>query len=172
MHLPGFGDDSYLQTFTALPPLVWPDSEYLFLMTMPSYISEQEQFYFADPSNHFWRVLSAIYHMPIETNEQKTTLCQANKLAIWSVCKSCQRHLSEQDTMQNIELNDMSQFLLEHASIKTILCVSHDAQRLLEESDWNIIQTVKYVPSPSGADLFYEHLDELVPIYARALNQE
>ena len=48
MQLPGFGDTSDLQTYTALPPLVFEDSEYLFLMTMPSFDSEARKFYFAD----------------------------------------------------------------------------------------------------------------------------
>lgn len=170
MKLPGWGDSMALQTYTALPPLVYDDSEYLFLVTMPSYDSEMCGEYFGDPSNHFWKVLSAIYSMPIENYAQKKQICQEHKIAIWSVCKSCKRHLSMQDTMTDIVFNDINGFLQQHPSIQTLICVSHDAEKLLKESDWNLTQNVVYVPSPSGADFYYEHVDELVPRYAAALN--
>ncbi len=128
MQLPGFGDTSNLQTYTALPPLVFEDSEYLFLMTMPSFDSEARKFYFADTGNHFWKVMAAIYKMPAETSEERTALCKANKIAIWSVLKSCKRHLSQQDTTTDEVYNDMAGFLKEHPTIKKLICVSRMAE--------------------------------------------
>ena len=130
MQLPGFGDTSDLQTYTALPPLVFEDSEYLFLMTMPSFDSEARKFYFADTGNHFWKVMAAIYKMPAETSEERTALCKANKIAIWSVLKSCKRHLSQQDTTTDEVYNDMAGFLKEHPTIKkTHLCIKDGRTR-------------------------------------------
>lgn len=173
MQLPGFGDTSDLQTYTALPPLVFEDSEYLFLMTMPSFDSEARKFYFADSGNHFWKVMAAIYKMPAETSEERTALCKANKIAIWSVLKSCKRHLSQQDTTTDEVYNDMAGFLKEHPTIKKLICVSRMAEHEIDRENWNFPADVQvcYVPSPSGADFMYEHLDELVPLYARALDR-
>lgn len=173
MQLPGFGDPEYLQTFNALPPLVFDGAKYLVLMTMPSYDSEMEGRYFADTGNHFWKVMSAIYQMPADTEAEREALCKANGIAIWSVLKSCRRHLSQQDTTQDETYNDLGAFLAEHPTIKKILCVSRMAEHMVEREDFNFPPDVQivYVPSPSGADFMYEHLDELVPIYSEALDQ-
>lgn len=171
MKLPGFGDSGDLQTYTALPPLVFDNSKYLILMTMPSFDSEAEQFYFADTGNHFWKVMARIFQMPADTKEERIALCKANGIAIWSTLKSCRRHLSQQDTTTDIVYNDLGAFLKEHPTITKCICVSRMAQHEADTEAWNLPADVQieYVPSPSGADFMYEHIDELAPIYARAM---
>lgn len=173
MHLPGFGDSNYLQTYTALAPLVFKDPKYLILMTMPSYDSEVYGRYFADTSNHFWKVMGAIYQMPVETEPQREQLCAANGIAIWSVLKTCKRHLSQQDTTQDEIYNDLGAFLAAHPTIQKIICVSRMAEHMVKREEVNLPADVQvvYVPSPSGADFMYEHVDELAPVYAAALDQ-
>ena len=87
--------------------------------------------------------------------------------------KSCKRHLSQQDTTTDEVYNDMAGFLKEHPTIKKLICVSRMAEHEIDRENWNFPADVQvcYVPSPSGADFMYEHLDELVPLYARALDQ-
>lgn len=173
MHLPGFGDPNYLQTYTALAPLVFQDPKYLILMTMPSFDSETYGRYFADPGNHFWKVLSDIYQMPVDTEPQREQLCAANGIAIWSVLKSCQRHLSQQDTTQDETYNDLGAFLAAHPTIEKIICVSRMAENMVKREETNLPADVQvtYVPSPSGADFMYEHAEDLVPLYEAALGQ-
>lgn len=165
-------DQAGLQQYTALAPLVFPNSKYLFLVSMPSVDSEATKTYFGDPANHFWKVLSLIYGMPIETREEKIALCEKNQIAIWSIVKSCLRHMSREDTMQDIVLNDIQGFLNEHPTIQKILCVSHETKHLLDESNYMGNLEVEYVPSPSGADLYYEEPSKLVPRYKQALGIE
>ena len=78
-----------LQEYTALPPVVFDAPKTLILMSMPSVDSEEARFYFADESNRFWPLLSAIYQMPAETPQERLKLMEANHLALWSVVKSC-----------------------------------------------------------------------------------
>lgn len=162
-------DTTSLQQYTALDPIVFENSTNLFLVSMPSVKSEESGMYFGDPANHFWSVLGAIYEMPYETDEEKIAICQQNRIAIWSVVQSCLRHLSREDTMQDIVLNDMNDFLQAHPNIQNIICVSRETERLLEESNFEGNVNVTYVPSPSGADLDYESVDRLVPRYEQAL---
>ncbi|MFA1014065.1 uracil-DNA glycosylase family protein [Dubosiella newyorkensis] len=158
-----------LQLYKALPPLVFENSRYLFLVTMPSVKAEEAKLYFGDPSNHFWDVLSAIYDLPVNTKEEKLALCQQEKIAITSIVASCLRHMSEADTMEEIQLNDIQGFLEAHPTIDTIICVSHRAKELLERSNYQGGCAIEYVPSPSGADLDYESVDKLLPKYKEAL---
>ena len=74
--------------------------------------------------------------------------------------------------MRDIVLNDINGFLQAHPSIQKIICVSHGAQRLLNESNFMENIPVEYVPSPSGADLDYESVDRLAPRYKEALENE
>lgn len=165
-------DATNLQEYTALDPVVYPDSTTLILMSMPSVDSERENFYFADPGNRFWPLMGAIYQMPVETNEERLEILKKNKLALWSVVKSCMRYLSREDTMQDIVLNDIQGFLKEHPSISRIVCISHDTMRLLKEADYFAAQEAVYVPSTSAADLWYDSVEKLMPDYKRALGVE
>lgn len=162
-------DGTNLQEYTALDPIVYPDSTTLILMSMPSVDSEREQFYFADPGNRFWPLLGAIYQMPVETKEERLEVLKQNKLALWSVVKSCLRYLSREDTMQDIVLNDIPGFLSEHPAISRIVCISHDTMALLKEADYNAASEAVYVPSTSAADLWYDSVEKLMPDYKRAL---
>lgn len=158
-----------LQKYTALDPIVYPDSTTLILMSMPSVDSEKEQFYFADPGNRFWPLMGALYDMPVETKEQRLDVLKQNKLALWSVVKSCYRYLSREDTMQDIVLNDIPAFLNAHPAISKIVCISHDTMRLLKEADYQAAAEAVYVPSTSAADLWYDSVEKLMPDYSRAL---
>ncbi|WP_283651380.1 DNA-deoxyinosine glycosylase [Ileibacterium valens] len=167
-------NDSDLQEYRALAPAIYPDCTTLVLVSMPSVDSEVDQFYFADSSNRFWPVMGAIFNMPSETKEERLAILEQNHVGIWSVVKSCMRYLSREDTMQDIVLNDISGFLKEHPSIKRIVCVSHDALRLLQEADGQAAAIACYVPSPSAADLWYDSVEKLAPEYQKAfgLNSE
>ncbi len=160
---------SNLQYYEALDPVVFPDSRILILVSMPSVDSERDGFYYMDTSNRFWPTLSAIYRMPVDTIEQRKELCEKNGIALWSVAKSCMRYLSEEDTMQDIVLNNISQFLQDHPSIERILCTSHEAMRLLKSADYQAASEAYYIPSPSADDLWFDSVAKLMPEYARAL---
>ncbi|MCF0245985.1 MAG: hypothetical protein HUJ55_04085 [Ileibacterium sp.] len=165
-------DTTDLQQYNALEPVVFENSQILFLVSMPSVDSENENFYFADSDNRFWPTLSAIYGMPCSTKEECLAILEQNNLAIWSVVKSCLRHLSRENTMQDIVLNDISGFLAQYPNIQRIICVSRDTEVLLKEADYNAANMAVYVPSPSAADLWYDSVEKLVPEYEKALNLE
>lgn len=162
-------NESDLQEYTALDPIVYPDSEILILMSMPSVDSENAKFYFADESNRFWPLMSAIYQMPASTQEERLELLKKNRIAMWSIVKSCLRYLSRENTMQDIVLNDIHAFLAEHPGIHRIVCISHDTLRLLKEADYQASQEAVYVPSTSAADLWYDSVEKLLPEYRKAL---
>ncbi len=162
-------DESSLQTFTSLKPVFFDEPKILILVSMPSVDSHLADFYYADEDNRFWPLMGALYQMPVSTDQERLDLLKANHLALWSVVKSCKRHLSEEDTMQDIQLNDIDTFLTEHPSIERILCVSRRTEHLLEEALYEPSLPVYYVPSPSAADLWYDSVEKLEPEWRSAL---
>lgn len=162
-------DGSNRQHYEALPPVVFDDPKVLILESMPSVDSERDKFYFADTGNRFWRLMGAIYNMPVETNEQRLELLKKNHIAIWSVAKSCMRYLSAEDTMDDIVLNDIQGFLAKYPTIDRIICVSHETDRLLRDADYNAEGISHYVPSTSAMDLWYDSVEKLEPRWLQAL---
>lgn len=162
-------DMKELQEFTALDPIVSDTSTTLILMSMPSVEAHKQNFYFADPSNRFWTILSVLYDMPAKTKPQCLALLEKQHIALWSVIQSCLRYESREDTMQDIVLNDIPAFLAKYPGIQHIICISHDTLRLLQEVDPKAAAMAVYVPSASAADLWYDSIESLIPEYAKAL---
>lgn len=160
---------SDLQEFTALDPIISDDCTILILMSMPGVESEQEHFYFSDSSSHFWELMAALFHEPAKTREEQLSLLRKHHIGIWSIIKSCLRYQSRDDTIEDIVLNDIRNFLKKYPKIKRIVCISHDTMRLLQEADPRAAVMASYVPSPSEDDYWYESVEKLMPDYARAL---
>ena len=159
---------SDLQEFQALDPIISKDCTTLVLVSMPSEVSHQENFYFADPANRFWVLMEILFHMPTATRQEKLELLAVHHIGIWSVIRSCLRYKSREDTMEDIVVNDMQSFLARYPQINRIVCVSHDTMRLLQEADPQAALMAAYVPSPSTDDLWYDSVDQLIPEYAKA----
>ena len=57
---------------SAFPAEYDADAEILILGSIPSPISREEGFYYANPRNRFWRVLSAVFEEPLpKTTEER-----------------------------------------------------------------------------------------------------
>lgn len=165
-------DNSDLQQYLSLAPVVYADPEYLILTSMPSVDSHLANFYFADSDNRFWPLLGTIYNMPYATDQERLAICEKNHLAIWSAVKSCLRYLSREDTMQDIVPNNIQGFLSQYPTIKKILCVSRETQHMVQEWIYDPQVQICYVPSTSAADLWYDSVEKLLPDWSAALNQE
>ena len=82
-------DDTIIHSF---PPLIQPDSEILFLGSAPSVLSRKNQFFYGNPTNRFWKILSALYHEDFVNADiaTKTALVKKHHLALSDVYVTCQ----------------------------------------------------------------------------------
>lgn len=110
--------------------IVHKNDKVLILGSMPSVKSLQEQMYYANPNNRFWPMLQAIYHMPIETNEQKKQILEKNHIALWDICHSCIRPGSLDSHIKEIVPNDIVSLLKENPSIERIICNGKTSYKL------------------------------------------
>ena len=132
-------------------PIVFKDSKTLILGSFPSIDSFDKSFYYTHPRNQFWKILSALSNYPINNRDQKIWLLKETKLALWDMVESCQRENSLDSSLEEIEVNDIAQFLEEHPSIKKVAFTGRLAEKLFKmHFDYLEIETV-YLPSPSSA---------------------
>lgn len=82
-------DEKIIHSFT---PLIYPDSEILFLGSAPSVLSRKNQFFYGNPTNRFWKILSTLFHEDfVNANiATKTKLLQKHHLALSDVYVTCQ----------------------------------------------------------------------------------
>ena len=69
--------------YTSLQPIYTEDSLILILGSLPSKKSREENFYYANPKNRFWSVLSQIFQETPKTKEEKITFLKKHRLALW-----------------------------------------------------------------------------------------
>jgi len=132
-------------------PIVFKDSQTLILGSFPSIDSFDKSFYYAHPRNQFWKILSTITGYPINNRDQKIWLLKETKLALWDMVESCQRENSLDSSLEEIEVNNIAQFLEEHPTIRKVAFTGRLAERLFKmHFDYLEMETV-YLPSPSSA---------------------
>lgn len=132
-------------------PIVFNDSKILILGSFPSIDSFDKSFYYAHPRNQFWKILSTVTSYPINNRDQKIWLLKESKIALWDMVASCSRDSSLDSSLEEIEVNNLAEFLEEYPTITTIAFTGRLAERLFKmHFDYLEIETL-YLPSPSSA---------------------
>jgi hypoxanthine-DNA glycosylase len=103
-------------------PFVPSKSQTLILGSMPGVRSLEEQRYYAHPQNQFWKIMGALFDMPVGTYAQRLTLIKKNKLSLWDVFSSCERRGSLDSNIDpdTIEVNDFEGLLNQYPHITRI----------------------------------------------------
>ena len=149
-------------------PIVFKDTETLILGSFPSIKSFEHNFYYAHPSNKFWKILEEVTTYPINNRDQKLWLLKEAKLGLWDMVEKCSRDNSLDSSLENEEVNDIAGFLEAHPSIKKLAFTGKKSEALFKTHFSHLeIETV-YLPSPSSA---YAKMpfEEKVKIYKEKL---
>ncbi len=146
-------------------PLYDKDSELLILGSFPSVISRQENFYYANKQNRFWKVLAAVLEKDLpETIDDKKRLLTENKIALWDVIESCEITKSSDSSIRNVKVNDIS-LIIHSGNIRKIGCNGDKAYQLYKRY---VLPNVKIdavrLPSTSSANA-KRNFTDLVKIY-------
>jgi len=132
-------------------PIFFRDTKVLILGSFPSIKSFEKSFYYAHPSNQFWKILENITAYPINNRDQKMWLLKEFNLGLWDMIKSCSRENSLDSSLENEEVNDIAQFLQEHPNISKIAFTGKKAEALFEVHFGYLDIKRVYLPSPSSA---------------------
>lgn len=152
-----------------LEPVFDERSHVLILGTMPSPKSRETGFYYNHPQNRFWRVMAALFDVPVpQTNEEKRQLVLAHGIALWDVLAACTIEGAADGTIAECVPNDIA-WLLGQAPIKAIFCTGAKATELYRrycEPVTNMPCTRLPSTSPANAAT---SLDQLIEAYRQIL---
>ncbi len=149
-------------------PIIYKDTETLILGSFPSIKSFEHNFYYAHPSNKFWKILEAVTTYPINNRDQKLWLLKEAKLGLWDMVHECSRDSSLDSSLENEEVNDIAGFLEAHPSIKKLAFTGKKSEALFKTHFSHLeIETV-YLPSPSSAYAAMKFEDKVLA-YKKAL---
>lgn len=134
-------------------PVIFSDSKVLILGSFPSIKSFEEGFYYAHPRNQFWPILAAVFNEPVQTKEDKITLCKKHNIALFDSAASLQREAknSSDTNLKNIEVNDFEKLLAQYNNIKTILFTGKKAEQIFNKKYKHLRIKKILLPSTSPA---------------------
>ena len=92
-----------------LAPVVAPDARVLILGSFPSEASLAAKQYYAHPRNHFWPILGAVLHEPLDElpYAERLLRVQAHRVAIWDSIVACERAGSLDASIRNAERGEV-----------------------------------------------------------------
>lgn len=151
-------------------PVIAKDTEILILGSMPSVTSLTKKEYYGFAHNRFWKVMSQIYQMPIDTYEEKLNIITSQKLALWDVIHACEREGSLDSAIHNEIVNPIDQLLYQYPSIHTIICNGKKSyQTYMKYFKYLNIKVVS-LPSTSNANAIWK-LDQLCAVWKENLKK-
>ena len=105
-------------------------SKVLVLGSFPSVLSRAEGFYYGNPRNRFWKVLSALYRKPLpESTAAKREFLLGHGIALWDVADTCDVTGSSDASLRNVRPNDVAPLVL-RLSISRVYANGGTAARL------------------------------------------
>lgn len=130
---------------------------------MPSIISRKNNFYYANPSNRFWKIINNIFKVDLKTNKAKKAFLLKNKIALWDVIKSCDINGSSDASIKNVVVNDID-LIIKNSQIKNIYCTGKKSYELFIKYFPQYVSMTTILPSPSSANASY-NLEKLTKEY-------
>ncbi len=143
-------------------PIYDTNSKVLILGSIPSVISRNNNFYYANKNNRFWKVMEQLFQVSLNSNQEKIQFLLNNHLALWDVIHSCTIKGSSDAHITNVEVNDINK-LLDSSNIQTIFCTGKKAYNLFQKY-FKVNIEVFYLPSPSSANAV-KSLNDLIHDY-------
>lgn len=104
-----------------LAPWIGKNPKVLILGTMPSDTSIEQQSYYSNPSNLFWKIMYSLF--PKKENQEKKEYITSHGIALWDCAHSGIRNGSADSGFieNSIIPNDLKSFLKQYPSITTII---------------------------------------------------
>lgn len=149
--------ENYVKVEHTFEPVYNKESEILVLGSFPSVKSRENQFYYGNPQNRFWKVIAAITksRLPVTVEEKKKMLFE-HHIAVWDVIQSCSIIGSSDSSIRNVVVNDFSE-LLKTANIRKIYANGGKAYELYRKYAYKQTgREIEKLPSTSPANASYQ----------------
>lgn len=146
-----------------LKPIYNENSKILILGSMPSIISRENNFYYANKTNRFWLIINNIFNTNLNTNEEKENFLLNNNIALFDMIECCDINSSSDSSIKNIKINNILP-IINNSKIKTIFCTGKLSYNLYQKHYKHLNLECIYLPSSSSANASYS-LEKLINIY-------
>lgn len=128
----------------------------LVLGTMPGEESLRKQQYYGHPRNAFWPIMAALCGRELpDAYEQRKNMLLETRIALWDVCRLCEREGSLDSNICNEAPNRIGELLRQYPQIRTIFFNGQNAARLFKryfpDADPEIARIVLPSTSPAHA---------------------
>lgn len=145
------------ERFYGFEPVFDKDSRVLVLGSFPSVKSRKIQFYYGNPQNRFWKMLSCYFGAPMpETTEEKKKFILGHGIALWDVVQSCEIEGSADDSIRNYMPAALERVLGE-GKISLILLNGKKALAVFQENYGGCGVEYRVMPSTSPANPRYDY---------------
>lgn len=136
-----------------ISPFFDSDSKVLVLGSFPSVKSREQGFFYGNPQNRFWQVLSKVFDDEIPaTVEQKKMFLKKHNVALYDVIFSCEITGSSDSSIKNVKPSDVSE-MVSKSKIKKVFLNGKTAGKLYEKYlAANVKLPFETLPSTSPAN--------------------
>lgn len=109
-------------------------SKALILGSFPSVKSREEGFYYGNPRNSFWKIISGFFSLEEpETVEDKKELLLKTQIALWDIVTECEIIGSRDDSIKNYKVADLS-LVLNSSPVKFIILNGGTAYKIFKKA--------------------------------------
>lgn len=145
-----------------LEPIYDKNSRILILGTFPSVESREAQFYYSNPRNRFWKVISEVFkYSECNTITDKKNMLIKNRIALWDVIERCEITGSSDSSIKDVVPADLSN-ILNNANIENLYANGDKAFKLYMKYTYPITKReIIKLPSTSPANAKFT-LDMLI----------
>lgn len=117
----------------SIPAVYNQKSKILILGSFPSVKSRDTEFFYGHPQNRFWKILMHLFDVKeLSTNEEKRNFLLKHKIALWDVIEVCDITNSDDSTIRNVKVNDLTK-ILSIANIEKIYINGNKAGQLYKK---------------------------------------
>ncbi len=116
-------------------PEAGPEPTVLVLGTFPSVIARRERAYYANPQNHFWPIVEALFGIPQSMPyRERITALNAKGVALWDTVEMCRQEGSMDHTIRDPVLADVAGWLEAHPTVGLVAVNGRTAERFLRRA--------------------------------------
>lgn len=160
-----------MMRYKGFKPFWSEDSKALILGSFPSVLSRKTDFYYGNPQNRFWRVLSGFFGEDApDTVDEKKSFLLIHGIALWDIVTECEIVGSRDAAIKNYYVADIKN-LLQKVDVGIIILNGGTAYKIFYDNYGDLNVPYIKVPSTSPANTRFsedEWFNALSRVFKRA----
>lgn len=139
-------------------PIYNKESRILILGSFPSVISRENNFYYGNPRNKFWKIMQELFEVVLISREDKINFLIKNNIALWDIVSSCEIVGSLDVNLKSVKYVNLMDVLPPNTQVNKILCNGKKSFELTTKylKNNNMKIDVVYLPSTSPANFKFD----------------